>query len=339
MIGRARAGLLLVSALASTSNAGETGSRRGPIEGHDEWLLAEPRLTIAPGGPDAVGRGRTRVRVAFDWGNDFGWRQDFSGEQPGDRRFLVDGEHRTLDLDVRHGLGDDVDLDLRVPVRWRGPGMLDGLIDGFHRFTRHLGLPENGRPSFLRDRLRVLGRDDAFRPVAWSGRGGTGLGNVEVGARWRFRALASRGWTAAAVGRVGLPTASGAFAAGGVDLGAQVMAARSLGRSIDLYMGAGGTRFGDRRIEGISSPRWRVHGFAVFEWRPGPSWSLLVQGDAASRLVTSFADYPSLQSYLRIGAKVDLGQPWVLEGGFTENLSDQQATTDFGVFVGLSRRF
>jgi hypothetical protein len=40
-----------------------------------------------------------------------------------------------------------------------------------------------------------------------------------------------------------------------------------------------------------------------------------------------------------MGAKVDLSRRWRLEGGFTENLADQQATTDFGIFTGVIRRF
>ena len=46
-----------------------------------------------------------------------------------------------------------------------------------------------------------------------------------------------------------------------------------------------------------------------------------------------------MQSYLRMGAKVDLARRWRLEAGFTENLEDQQATTDFGIFAGIVRRF
>ena len=42
---------------------------------------------------------------------------------------------------------------------------------------------------------------------------------------------------------------------------------------------------------------------------------------------------------VRLGTKLDLSPRWRLEAGFTENLADQQATTDFGVFSGIVRRF
>src|SRR5262245_4229562 len=159
--------------------------RRGPVESREEWLLLQDRLTLPPISPDPLGRGRTRLRLDFDWGSDFGWSQNVKGENPGDRRFLVDGEHRTLSLDVRRGLSDSVSVGLLVPLQWRGGGILDGVIDRFHRAVTHpLGLPDNGRPVFLRNQLRVLGRDDQSHPVVWNGAAGTGLGNVEASLWW-----------------------------------------------------------------------------------------------------------------------------------------------------------
>lgn len=314
--------------------------RRGPIESREEWLLAEGRLTLPAVSPEPLRPGETRLRLALDWGNDFGWQQTFAGEVPGDRGFLVDGEHRTLDLDARRGLRPGLDVGVRVPLRWRGGGNLDGIIDAFHRFTRHLGLPENGRPLFRRNQLRVAGRDDALEPVVWTGRAGTGLGRIELDTRWAFSRPARRErWRAALVGRVSLPTGTGAFDGRGLGLGLQLVAARSLRRSLDLYLGAGGAFCGEADAEGIDYERLRAHGFAVVEWRAFSSWSFLVETDAASRLVTNLAAYPALESYLRIGAKVDLGRRWGLEGGFAENIADQQATTDFGIFLGLTRRF
>ena len=60
---------------------------------------------------------------------------------------------------------------------------------------------------------------------------------------------------------------------------------------------------------------------------------------AAGRLVTNLDRYPGLQSYVRMGTKVDLSKRWQLQAGFTENIEDQEATTDFGIFSGIVRRF
>src|SRR5262245_52781174 len=113
--------------------------RRGPLEIHDEFLLAQPRLTLPAVSPDTLGRGETTVRGSFLWGNSFGWVQDQAGETPAIRDFLIDGESRTFDLTVTTGLLDDLDLGIRVPVRWRGGGVTDSIIDDFHEATKGLG--------------------------------------------------------------------------------------------------------------------------------------------------------------------------------------------------------
>jgi hypothetical protein len=311
----------------------------GPVEGRDEWLLSQDRLTLPAFSPYAMGRGRTELRVHFDWGSDFGWDQDLAGEVPHDRRYLVDGEHRTLEVDLRRGIGDRLAVGLRVPLRWRGGGILDPIIDAFHRVvTDPLGLPDNGRPEFLRNRLRALGRDGQGRPVEWTARGGTGVGSLELSAA---RTLHTRpeGWTGALALRLVLPTGTGPFASSGLAAGVQYAAARPLGRRVDVYLGAGAAAFTDRESHGIRYEPARVHVFSALEWRPARRWSLLVQADGSSRLVANLARYPGVQSYLRIGAKVALSERLRLEGGFVENMVNQDATTDFGIFLGLTTRF
>jgi len=310
-------------------------TRRGPIEWREEWLLAQPRLTLPATGPDLVSPGRTRVRIDLDWGNDFGWRQNVAGESPDDRRFLVDGEHRSASLGVRRGLSPRFELGIRVPVRWRGGGLMDGIIDWVHG----LGFPDNGRGFFFKDQLRVRGRDESLVPLVWTGRSGTGLGNVELSLRLAAAAPPGGGWTVTAVARVALPTGTGTFSGEGVELGAQLLAAHPLGSSLDLYLGAGGTYYSDTELQGVTYAGERPHGFLAFEWRPGARWSLLAQLDSAGRLIENVADYPGFQSYLRIGALFELSQGWTVEGGFSEGLSHQQATTDFGIGIGLRREF
>jgi uncharacterized protein DUF3187 len=318
----------------------DVSSPRGPFEWRETWLLAQPRLTLPAVSPDTLGRGVTVTRVDFDWGNDFGWRQSSPGEMPIDRQFLVDGEHRSLGLEIRHGLGDRFDLGLRVPIEWRGGGILDGLIDWFHGFTRSLGLPDNERRSFLTDVLRVDTRDDQGRPLSWDPSAGAGLGRIELLGRWAL--VTSRpdaGGRLSLVTRLAFPTPGGPFEESGFALGVQLAAAHSLGRAWGLYGGLGGTfedtdRRGDMRYE-----RARANGFLAADRRLGRRWSIVAQTAATSRLVTNVSGYPGLQWYLSLGARLNLDSGTTLEAGFTENLASQQATTDFGIQMSLSRRF
>ena len=142
-------------------------------------------------------------------------------------------------------------------------------------------------------------------------------------------------WRAALIGRVGLPTGTGPYETGSVDVGLQAVAAKQLGRRFDLYGGLGGTWFSEDTVEGIEYEPLRAHGFLALEWRATSCISLLVQTDAASRLVTNLADYPALQWYVMVGGKADLGRGWRLTLGITENLLDQQSTLDAGIWTSL----
>jgi hypothetical protein len=336
--GRAALAALAVLSCAAPAAPGEGSSApRGPIELRDEWLLCQMRLTLPALAPDTLPSGRSRLRLTFDWGNDFGWSQDVRGETPVDRRFLVDGEHRTLALELTHGWGRGLETGVRLPLRWRGPGVMDGLIDAFHDVTARLGIPDNGRPSFLTDRFRVLGRDSEGRPVDWEADPGTGLGNVELDLKWAPARAGSlqRGLVA----RVALPTGTSPFQSDGLEAGLQLAASAPLAGPLDLYFGVGGTAFSDVELAGIEYARLRGFGFLVVEWRAGDAWSLLAQVDGSSRLVTNLARYPAYQSYLKIGVKWDLRPRLRVEAGIAENLARQQGTTDFGLFLGLTRSY
>jgi hypothetical protein len=316
--------------------------RRGPIEVRDEWLLAQPKLTLPALSPDPVGRGRWQVRVAVNRGNDFGWTQAAKGELPeaGDRRFLVDGEHQTTEASVRVGVSSSLDLAVRLPVHWRGGGFMDGMIDLFHETFAFMGILDNDRDAFRVDKFRVEGRSDDYDPFSWTADEGMGLGNVELAAHWAFAGTQPGArWTWAAVGRVTLPTSTSVFETDGVDVGVQLLAAHRLAPAWDLYMGLGGTWFSEPEVDGVRYEEIRASGFLVVEWRPAPTWSLLVELNASSNLVTNISLYPELQTYVNIGAKLDLSRCWQLELGFTENIVDQQSTTDFGAFAGLVGRF
>jgi hypothetical protein len=312
---------------------------RGPLEIRDEWMLAQPRLTLPGISPDPLLPGQWRVRTYFNMGNDFGWMQTGPAEMPFDREFLIDGEHRTFSVSVRKGVRPDLDVGIRVPVHWRGNGFMDAIIDWFHDLTEGIGFLDNGRPAFHTDRWRVEGRDPAFNPIAWTEHE-TGLGNIEMNAQWAFlRSPQGRGWRAALAGRVTLPTGGGPYDTDSVDAGVQVAVARCIGQDVDVYGGIGATWFSEEFIDGLQYEPWRVAGFVAVEWRPASTWSLIAQFDASSRLVTNLSNYPGFQSYIHVAAKIDLSACWVLELGFTENLEDQQATIDFGVFAALEVRF
>jgi hypothetical protein len=299
----------------------QSPARRGPLDVREEWLLAQQRLTLPALSPDPLARGATDLRVAVDWGSDWGIR----GPE-GDLAYLVDGEHRTLSVEVRRGVTERLTLGLRAPLHWRGAGVLDGVIDWWHRFA---GLPDNDRFLYPTGRFRVEGKQVDGSPLAFTGTPGTGFGNLEASALWALVADPD-GAAVALVGRIDLPTGTGPYASAGVHGALQAVAALPLVRGLDLYPGLGATVASEDERDGIDYETLRAHGFLVLEWRASGSLSLLVEANGSSRLVTNVLGYKPLQLHLRIGAKLDLGPRTRLEAGFVEGLSVQN-TTDFGV--------
>jgi hypothetical protein len=320
-------GLALLLLLPAPLRAQDTDplQRRGPFEAREEWLLAQRRLTLPAASADPLPRGSWQLRADLDWGNDFA--HHFGS-------YFVDGEHRAFALALRRGLTDSLSVGVRLPLLWRGGGFLDWFADQIHK----LGFPDNQRPLFPRNQLTVWALDLDGYPILWSDQPGTGLGKLELEAKLvPLRRVESR-VTLAVAGRVALPTSTGPFQGGGVEGGAQLLASIGLSRRFDLHLGLG-VAFGPRRDQGFEYDVARGFGHFALEWRFARTWSGLAQADGGSRTMTNVLDYPGFQSYLRLGAKHDLGSRTMLEGAFTENIKYQQATTDFGLYFGLVRRF
>jgi len=307
-------------------------TRRGPTELRDEQLLSQDRLTLPALSPDTLEAGQLSVRASFLWLNTFSWTQELPGEHPLDRRFLIDGETRTFDVTARYGLRPDLDVALRVPVRWRGGGVLDGLIDKWHNV---FNLPNGDRDRFLRDAYRVEGRTTQLGAFSWNNAAGTGLGNVELSGRWRFHHDGRDGWSVAAAGHVALPTGTLPFDGDAAGVGLQLVGAHRLARPLDFFLGVGSTLQGPGPVRGVEYETARVHGFFALEWRPARRLSLLAESDIASRLIANIDRYPGMHWMVQGEARLDLSNRTRLELGFTENIRDQQSTADFGLHLGL----
>jgi hypothetical protein len=322
------------SLLASHSSA-QTDDARGPAEIHDEHVLAQSRLTLPAITPVPTPAGRWSFEVSTLWSSSFAWVQEAPGEAPKRRTFLIDAETHTLDLRLCRGLSRDLDVSARLPLRWRGGGVMDGLIDWWHGA---LGLPNSGRPDFRRNAFRVEGARSDGGAFSWNDERGTGLGDLELATRWRFATVGERGSALALVGRASLPTGSGPFAGNGIAAGSQLVGRAPLGGRVDLYAGIGGSAQPHGPVRGIEYRPLRVHGFVALEWRPWRRLSLVAETNAASGLVANVASYPGPDWLLDVSGRVRLGRRTLLDLGFTEGLIDQLSTTDFALFAGIAVR-
>lgn len=327
--------LALLAAPPALRPASSADLPRGPVEIRDGHLLAQPRLTLPALSPHTIRQGAWELQASALWSNSFSWVQDVPGEEPKERRFLIDGESLALDLHVRRGLGPNLDVGMRVPIQGRGGGSLDGFIDWWHRFAH---APDGNRPDFLTDGFRVEGVTTSGDAFSWNDSTGFGLGDVELEARYRIRDGSSTGPSAALVGRVSLPTGTGPFQEAGPGGGGQLVADFPLAGSFDLYAGLGFTAQDPGPVRGIEYTPLRTDGFVALEWRPWRRLSLVAETNAASRLVENIDSYPGVHWIVNVTGRLDVGTRTRVDVGFTENFWSQLTTTDFALYFGLGFR-
>jgi Protein of unknown function (DUF3187) len=329
--------LIAASAAAETPAAGPPGDigARGPAEIRDGHLLAQSRLTLPAASARTLAPGRFELRTSLLWSNSFSWTQDVAGENPKDRRFLLDGETETLDLSLRRGLSANLDVGLRLVAHGRGGGTLDSFIDAWHRLAN---VPDGKRPQFIRDAFRVEGLTTEGRPFSWNAYTGWGLGPLEIDSRLRVVDGAGDGASVALVGRVLVPTGTGPFAGGGLGAAGQVVADVPLGARFFLFTGTGVTLQDPGPVRAIEYEPARLHGYLAFEWRAARWLSLLAETNAATRLVSNIDRYPGTHWMVNLGGRIDLGARSRLDVFISENILSQLSTTDFAIYLAFSVR-
>jgi Protein of unknown function (DUF3187) len=241
-----------------------------------------------------------------------------------------------LDLTLRRGLRADVDVAVHLTAHGRGGGVLDSFIDAWHDLAH---VPNGNRPEFLRDRFRVEGRTTAGEPFSWNDAPGWGLGDVELEGRWRVADGGREKASVALVGRVALPTSTGPYSdAGGFGAAGQVVLGVPLSRRFDFFTGMGVTAQDPAPVREIEYETARLHGYAALEWRVARPLSLLLETNAATRLVSNIESYPGTHWLVNVGGRLDLGARARLDLFMTENIVSQQTTTDFALYCGVSLR-
>ena len=95
---------------------------------------------------------------------------------------LLDGESYRTTLLLRYGIADDLELGADLPVVGYGRGILDGAIEGWHRF---FGLSQGGRLKAPRDRLLFTYRRDGQERLRLD-HSGIGLGDLRLNGGWQI---------------------------------------------------------------------------------------------------------------------------------------------------------
>ena len=115
--------------------------------------------------------GDTRARLVLDVAN------SFTEDNSKDESLRFDGETSRLTFSLRRGFREHWEAGVDIPVISHNGGMLDGLIENWHRA---FGLPQSGRDDAPRNRLHYYYADrDSDDGIDFSN-SGTGIGDTTL---------------------------------------------------------------------------------------------------------------------------------------------------------------
>lgn len=314
---------------------------RGPLEVRDPFVLSLSRLSPWARSPGVAPHGGVEVGLRGVWANSYGFARD---------RYVLDGEVRQLWAYVRVGAWDRLETGLYLPYEWRGGGVMDGFIEGFHQA---FGIPDMDRDERPRDRWLVAGVQDDGTVFSYE-HPGYGFSDLIV----EQRAMVTRGDdrlpAVTATLRLRLPTGRPKFdLSSGVDASLALDVSKRLGRlPLVAYATLAYTYHAHARVDDLLLARHRFMASVGFEWEILPALSFVTHFWVETPNVRDLYDDPpppgageadlkfgNYVTYVAVGFKAEPLPGLLVDLGILENVVDPETTADFAVLMNVAYRF
>lgn len=298
----------------------------GPIEVTNQYLPDTLHATWTPRSPEVLGEGKSSVRTAFSWTTTNALLKE---------RYLIDEENREFLVSYRYGISDDLEFAIDVPVLWRGGGVLDGFINGWHDF---FGLPEGGRDKVVDDRYEVQGQLSNGERFQLDDEG-TSLGNIRSRVRY---ALMKGGASTPALtleSGVSLPTAQEQFGADGLDFHVGVTGSKRILSELFFYFGSALFYYHDTDVHGLSYQPFHNEDFLALEWRILKSLSLQASLIYSTETVENITGHDDYSLYLDTGFSVALSERTLLDATVRENPGAADSSADVSFVFALRQKY
>ena len=268
---------------AQTVDAGSASlPLRGPLPVRNNEAVNSLFLLPVPVQASVLARRRQTLDVSFDTANNFLILSSAG--------YYADFEDQRITLDYRRGIGGGGEISVRVPYVSRNSGLLDGLIDGWHKAFNIYG---GGRGNFAHDAFVFNLRDaQTGMAVSQNARETAGFGDAVIEYR--------RAWTPGVPGfdaqtgapdprRIALsarallklPTGSAAnlLGSGGTDFGLGFAASVRPFRRVAFHGNLSAVWHGKTDIEALRNRSTSVHSLLAVEWLLDGRTSFLSQID------------------------------------------------------------
>ncbi len=310
--------LALAGALAPVARA-----RAQLLPVRDQNPLTRAAYLPLPAALDAASDGAWAFAAGVQWSNTVNLANTAT------EQMLVDEETVEADLSVGRGVGA-WQARLTLPVIHRGGGVLDGFIDGWHRF---FGLPQGDRPSRARKLYAISYQRAGLAPLQLPA--GTALGDLALEAgRPLLAGAASRleGWLG-----VELPTGSRSQLTGNgaLDAAAWLAGETRLGADWTLAGRAGLSRVGGAAAAALPYQRSLRFATLAVDWSATERLGAVLQLDYHSAIArASSVNFLGRAVELTIGGRYRLASGALFEAGVVEDI-EVEHSPDVTFHLGL----
>ena len=106
-----------------------------------------------------------------------------------------------------------------------------------------------------------------------------------------------------------------------------------------VYLGLGYAWFGKERFQDIELKTTQFSGLLAVEWQVAAGTSLVVQYLLSEGVAEDLDEFSDPSHEITLGLKAEVASMTVLEIGLIENVVTSDNSPDFGLHIGLLRRF
>ena len=296
----------------------------GPVKLHDLYTLSLLHASFAPDIPVICGDD-------FSFGFALGISNTFNAEGKG---YRVDSEEEIFDFYATFGLGRDLEFSISMPLIFRGGGLFDSAIDGWHELVL---LPKGRRGKAGTNEYSVVGYNEDGTEFRIAERG-FAQGDLKLELKRSMGELAF--WDDSALKLLlSLPTSRATFGNDSFDMGLQFLGGNSLGCSVALYWGLGIVFYADDELGNLHFHRWNPSAFSSLEYRVTESLFLSGSLLGQSASVESVEHFRGYAIYCDFALKYVFATSGLFEFAIRENPAPSESTADVTVYFASTWHF
>ncbi|MFT5287583.1 MAG: thioredoxin-related protein [Planctomycetota bacterium] len=295
----------------------------GPFNVPSQSPIAFLRLSPRPRTPSTLTQGQTEVRWNENITNFWAFKE---GE------YLLDYGALTSSVAYAYGLSDTVQVEFELTDFRRFDSALDDITDAFHGL---FGLDDSGRDAFPKNQnvVQFGGIDSRDESTYSDDFAVTVQHNLTCGTE------ELPAFSYALTARTNAGGNSPGNRGSNLSLGLSTAASRRLGEEAYIYGGLSYVWHGRDEVRSLPLESTQISALLAGEWRYRARAAWIMQYLWTEAVSETFAPFDKATHEFNIGWKTEFENNFVFEISLIENAIVVDNSPDFGVHLGLSKRF